>query len=182
MYSFGEQRIVHADLEDMEAARRGEEVLPRRLEDLGHALYQRQESGAALTVSVASFAGDIDLTVRMRTAAQLRPPANTWEVAWLVWHSDEDFSNGNYLLLKETGLEVGRTNDRGWEEQTFFYTDEPPDPGKPPIYVIGQTYLVRVWVVGTRIQVWVDDDPVPKAGQATTSRWTRTCRRTSWAP
>ena len=62
---------------------------------------------AALAVSKQSFSGDFDVTAQVATVAQLRSPANNWEVAWLLW----DYSNDDafyYAILKPAGWEVGK--------------------------------------------------------------------------
>lgn len=65
------------------------------------------DTHAALAISKQSFSGTFDVRAQVTTIAQLRNPANNWEVAWLLW----DYSNGNafyYMILKPQGWEVGK--------------------------------------------------------------------------
>ena len=128
-------------------------------------------TAASLVVSTTEF-GNFDMTVRMRTERRLRVDdpdiERTWEVAWLVWHTDRLFDNGNYFLIDPSGWELGRTNDvvpgDGFEEQTFF------NSGDDIRLVFGRIYDLHVRQIDDCISVWVDGvHPVGFRGEL--DRW-----------
>lgn len=107
------------------------------------------ETHAALVTSHRSF-GDLDLTVRLRTQAQLRDRSpNPWEVGWVLWHYGDDVHFYS-VLLKPTGWELGKEDPAYPGNQRFLAT------GSAPVFPVGPWHTVRVRQVGAAITVWVD--------------------------
>jgi hypothetical protein len=103
----------------------------------------------SLTVSTASF-GDLDLSLKLRTLAQLRTPSpNPWEVAWVLWHYG-DLNHYYYVVLKPNGWELGKRDPAYPGSQRFLAT------GASPTFSTGPWYNVRVRQVGAAISVWAN--------------------------
>ena len=108
------------------------------------------ETHASLVRSTASF-GDLDMTVRLRTVAQLRTGSapNPWEVGWVLWHYTDN-THFYYFLPKPTGWELGKEDPSYPGNQRFLaYVPTPTFPAGP-------WYTVRVRQVGSSVTVWVD--------------------------
>jgi len=107
------------------------------------------ETHAALVTSVAAF-GDLDLTARVRTVAQLRTPTpNPWEVAWLLWNYTDN-THFYYVLLRPTGWELGKEDPAYPGAQRFLAT------GSTPSFPIGPWHTIRVRQVANSITIWVN--------------------------
>jgi hypothetical protein len=107
------------------------------------------ETHATLVTSTPSF-GDLDWTVRMRTAAQLRlPTPNPWEVAWALWDYTDDM-HFYYVALKPNGWELGKEDPAYPGAQRYLRT------GSSPTYAVGSWHALRVRQVGNVITVWAD--------------------------
>ena len=103
---------------------------------------------SALVVSGGSYR-DLDVTIRLRTTAQLRQPEpNPWEVGWLLWHYT-DHAHFYYVALKSVGWEVGKEDPAYPGSQRFLATG--PQPFHP-----GQWYDVRVRQAVDTVTVWAD--------------------------
>ena len=83
--------------------------------------------------------GDFDVTVRMKTIAQLRTGStpNVWERL-------------HYLILKATGIEVGKADPHYGGSQRFLPYYEGTNSR------VGSWNTVRVRMVGATMQIWVD--------------------------
>ena len=107
------------------------------------------ETHAALVVSTASFT-DVDFTVQMKTAAQLRTPTpNAWETGWAIWNFTDE-THFYYVALKPNGLEIGKEDPAYPGAQRFLVTLSSPTFG------VGQWYTIRVKHVGNSFTVWVN--------------------------
>jgi hypothetical protein len=103
---------------------------------------------SALVVSTGSYR-DLDVTIRLRTSAQLRQPApNPWEVAWLLWHYT-DHAHFYYVALKSIGCEVGKEDPAYPGGQRFLATGPRP-------FHSGQWYDVRIRQAAATVTVWAD--------------------------
>lgn len=109
------------------------------------------ETFSSLVRSVRSF-GDIDMTLRFQTLAQLRlPQPNPWEVAWVIWrYADND--HFYYFIVKPNGWELGK-EDPAYPGKQRFLASSSGDHRFP----IGVWYRLRVRHVGDEIMVWIDD-------------------------
>lgn len=96
--------------------------------------------------------GDFDVTLRMKTVAQIRTGSapNAWERAWFVWRF-VDNSNFYYLTLKTNGIEVGKRDPVYGGGQRFL----PYYQGTN--WPVGTWNKVRVRMIGDTFQIWVDD-------------------------
>jgi len=108
------------------------------------------ETHAALVRTTVTY-GDMDATVTMQTAAQLRrgSPPNTWEVGWVLWHMTDD--NHFYsFVLKENGWELGKEDPAYPGAQRYLATSETVhfDPFVP--------HVVHVVMRGNTMSVDVD--------------------------
>ena len=109
----------------------------------------RGETHAALVTSLVSF-GDADITVRIKTARQLRvPQPNPWEMGWVLWHYTND-AHFYYVILKQNGWELGKEDPAYPGNQRFLVTDAYPK------FRVGTWYTVHIRQVGATITVWVD--------------------------
>jgi len=77
---------------------------------------------ATLLNTTATY-GDMDATVTMTTAAQLRQGSapNTWEVGWVLWHFTDDVHFYSFML-KENGWELGKEDPAYPGAQRFLAT------------------------------------------------------------
>ena len=122
----------------------------RRLWLAPKAAADASQTFSALIRSVQSF-GDLDMTVRVQTYAQLRrPKANPWEVAWVLWHYT-DSDHFYYFSLKPNGWELGKEDPAYRGKQRFLASST----GRA--YPVRRWYRVRVRQLGNEIAVWVDD-------------------------
>jgi hypothetical protein len=100
------------------------------------------DTHAALATSKHSFSGTFDVTAEVTTIAQLRNPANNWEVAWLLW----DYSNANafyYMILKPQGWEVGKE----WCNTTYSPCEQSQEflaTGSSPSVAVGTPETMSV--------------------------------------
>lgn len=115
---------------------------------------QPGETHSALAVTAAQFS-DIDVTLQMRTVAQLRTGSapNPWETAWALW-SYTDNTHFYYLVLKPNGLEIGKEDPAYSGNQRFLVTQGNVQ------YPVGRWYTVRVKQVASTFTVWVDGGQV----------------------
>jgi hypothetical protein len=119
------------------------------------------ETHATLVRTTATY-GDMDATVTMQTAAQLRQGStpNTWEVGWVLWH----FTDGTHFysfVLKENGWELGKEDPAYPGAQRFLATSESVhfDPFVPhTIRVIQRGNTMSVDVDGVRIVTATDTE------------------------
>lgn len=104
---------------------------------------------AALVLSARAM-GNLALTVRVRTTAQLRRPRpNPWEAGWLLWH----YAGGRhfyYLVLKPDGWELGKEDPRYPGGQRYLAT------GGRPRFPAGRWYTITVTQHGAVIEAAVD--------------------------
>jgi hypothetical protein len=106
-------------------------------------------SHSSLTVSTPSF-NDLDLSLQLRTVAQLRSSSpNPWEVAWVLWHYG-DANHYYYVILKPNGWEIGKRDPAYPGYQRFLAT------GATPSFTVGNWYNVRIRQVGGAISVWAN--------------------------
>lgn len=104
---------------------------------------------AALVLSTMRF-NDIDFTVQVKTATQLRTPVpNAWESGWVLWHFTDD-THFYYVALKPNGIEVGKEDPAYPGAQRFLVTLSNPS------FAVGHWYTVRVKHVGTTFSIWID--------------------------
>lgn len=106
------------------------------------------ETHAALVTSVARY-GDLDLSARLGTVAQLRAASpNPWEVPWLLWHYT-DYHHFYYLILKPNGWELGKEDPHYPGAQRYLAT------GSSPTFALGH-HTARVTQRGNIITVFGD--------------------------
>ncbi len=104
---------------------------------------------AALVLSTMRF-NDVDFTVQVKTATQLRTPVpNAWESGWALWHFTDD-THFYYVALKPNGIEVGKEDPAYPGAQRFLVTLSNPS------FAVGRWYTVRVKHVGTTFSIWID--------------------------
>jgi hypothetical protein len=109
----------------------------------------RELTHGGLVTTIQEFDG-IDLTAEMRTVRQLRPNgANTWEVAWLLWHYTDDHHFYS-LVLKPNGWELGKEDPAYPGSQRYLAT------GDSPTFPVGVQHTARVRQVGNSITVWAN--------------------------
>jgi Domain of Unknown Function (DUF1080) len=140
-----------------------------RVLDMRTPVAESSDSTWALLVrSNVESAGDIVLTAKLKTVAQLRIPSpNDWEVAWLYWNYSDYWGTGDdgtgpftgtmrrcyYVILKPTGWELGKLETSifaGHGGQRFLAE------ASHPRFPTGSWYTVRVMQVGATIDVSVD--------------------------
>ncbi len=78
---------------------------------------------------------------------------NPWEVAWLVWHFQDD-EHFYYFIPKPNGWELGKRDPAYPGGQRFLAT------GTDRVFPIGQVYEVTVQQRGTLMTVFVDGQQV----------------------
>jgi Domain of Unknown Function (DUF1080) len=105
------------------------------------------ETHAALATTRNSF-GDMVLRLRMKTVKQLRAEPNPWEVAWAMWHR-EDNDHFYYLILKPKRWELGKADPAYPGGQRFLRTGYRSFP-------VHEWHRIRVRHVGRRVKVWAD--------------------------
>lgn len=111
------------------------------------------ETHAGLVATQRSF-GDVDLSVRVLTVAQLRVPApNPWEVGWVLWGYTDNLHFYS-VVLKPNGWEIGKEDPAYPGAQRFLAT------GSTPTFQPGTWHTVRVRQVGNVITVWADGVPL----------------------
>jgi hypothetical protein len=85
------------------------------------------ESSSALTLSESKFR-NFHLALDVRTKDQLRQnsPPNHWEVAWVIWHWNDN-THFNYFVVKTNGAETGKY-DGGVNpvDQKILYSNDQP--------------------------------------------------------
>jgi hypothetical protein len=108
------------------------------------------ETHSTLVTSKQAY-GDFDVTVRMKTVAQLRTGStpNAWERAWFLWRY-VDNTDFYYLTLKATGIEIGKADPRYGGDQRFLPYYEGTNWG------VGSWNTLRVRMIGATMQIWVD--------------------------
>jgi len=111
---------------------------------------QPGETHAALAVTSQQF-GDVDVTLQMRTVAQLRTgsTANPWEVAWALWNYTDN-THFYYVVLKPGGFEIGKEDPAYPGAQRFLVTSGAMQ------FPIGRWYTVHVKQVANTFTVSVD--------------------------
>lgn len=104
---------------------------------------------------VAATRAQDDLTVRLRTIAQLRhgTPPNPWEVGWVLW-GYQDPHHFYYLALKPNGWEVGKADPAYTGEQRYLATDN------SPTYSVGDWYKISLHHTANRTELWVNGTPL----------------------
>ena len=109
------------------------------------------ETHAALARTTETF-GDLDMSMRMKTAKQLRrgSRANPWEVAWAIWHY-KDNTHFYYLILKPNGWELGKADPAYGGAQRFLATGSKRFP-------IKKWHEIRVQQTGRTMKVWANGD------------------------
>ncbi|AHH99352.1 hypothetical protein GCM10010174_19910 [Kutzneria viridogrisea] len=106
------------------------------------------DTHAALIVSTADYT-TVDITVRVRTTAQLRSgQPNPWEVGWVLWHY-ADPTHFYYVTLKPNGWEVGKEDPAYPGNQRFLATGARG-------FTVGEWHEVHVKQSGTTITVSAD--------------------------
>jgi 3-keto-disaccharide hydrolase len=110
------------------------------------------ETYSSLVHSTRNF-DDIDFSVRLRTAKQLRPVPNPWEVAWVLWHYTDN-AHFYSFIVKPDGWELAKEDEAYPGKQRFLsYSYARSFP-------IGRTYEIRIRNVGDAITVWVDGQQI----------------------
>jgi len=106
------------------------------------------ETHAPLVAAKSTNWQDYTLTMKMRTAQQLRTGSapNPWEVGWILFRY-QDTQHFYYLIYKPNGVELGKFVNG---QQTFLAT-----PGSPKM-TIGSWDNYKVVVKGTNIQVYIN--------------------------
>lgn len=113
----------------------------------------RSDTHAALVASRQSY-GDLVVTARLRTLAQLRPhQPNPWEVGWLLWHVT-DRKHFYAIALKPTGWELSKQVPGSRGGQEFLAT------GSTPTFALGRWHTVSVIQAGPLIVVSADGQPL----------------------
>ncbi len=111
------------------------------------------ETHAALTTSALGYE-DFEATFTdVVTIEQLRErdAPNAWERAWLLWRF-VDRRHFYYLILKDTGWELGKVDPAYRGGQRFLATaDEPRFP-------VGLPNNVRIRQLGNAMTIFVDDE------------------------
>lgn len=126
------------------------------------------ETHASLVLSNKTLSEPFELSLRMKTVAQLRTPTpNAWEVAWVIWHY-RDEGHFYYFTPKPNGWELGKVDnskvdpagpDCVWPAymnckypgaQRYLAT------GSSPTFPVGSWYRARVQV-GPTTKVYIDD-------------------------
>jgi hypothetical protein len=107
------------------------------------------ETYSSLVRTTRSF-GDVDFTVNVQTAAQLRSPVpHPWEVAWVLWRYTDNHHFYSFIV-KPNGWELAKQDAAYPGFQRFLaYSYASSFP-------IGRTYRVRVRQAADTITVWVD--------------------------
>ena len=117
-------------------------MLPRSASD-------PQVTHGGLVTTVREF-DDIDVTIQMRTVRQLRSGgANSWEVAWLLWHYTDDHHFYS-IVLKPNGWELGKEDPAYPGSQRYLAT------GDTPVFPIGMQHTVQVRQVENSMAVWAN--------------------------
>lgn len=106
------------------------------LEEQPMAASSPADTHAVLVRGLDTF-GDLDVRASMMTVAQLRSPANAWEMAWFVWNY-KDNDHFYYVILKPNGWELGKRDPAYAGGQRFLAT------GGSPTYPPGAWHVVRV--------------------------------------
>lgn len=98
-----------------------------------------------------SFGSPLTLSADLATAEQLRRggPPNSWEVAWLVWHYEDD-AHFYYFIPKPDGWELGKRDPAYPGGQRYLAT------GDRPAFPVGTWTTVRVYQTGNKIRVYAD--------------------------
>jgi len=118
------------------------------------------QSQSALVRTTRSF-GDLDVTLRVKTVAQLRSRApDPTEVAQVLWHLDAEEDRCLYLLLGPAGWEIGR---KGLVSDTQVVLMSGTDP-----FPVGRWSHPRIRQVGTKVTVWLDEGAEPRTVEDTT--------------
>jgi len=91
------------------------------------------------------------ITARVQTVQQLRRNGepNAWEVAWLVWHYQDD-EHFYYFIPKPNGWELGKRDPSYPGGQRFLAT------GTEQKFPVGRTYNVQITHRGNAVSVVVD--------------------------
>ncbi len=97
----------------------------------------------------------LTLTARFETLHHTRAndAPNPWEVAWLVWHLQDD-EHFYYFIPKPNGWELGKRDPAYPGGQRFLAT------GNERLFPIGQIYDVTVQQRGTLMTVFVDGEQI----------------------
>ena len=112
------------------------------------------DTHAPLTLGPAQ-ASFFTATARFETLWQTRLDGapNPWEVAWMVWHYQDD-EHFYYFIPKPNGWELGKRDPAYPGGQRFLAT------GTDRVYPIGRRYAVTVQQRGTLMTVHVDGEQV----------------------
>jgi hypothetical protein len=115
----------------------------------------------ATLVNTTATYGDMDATVTMTTAQQLRQGSapNTWEVGWVLWHFTDDVHFYSFML-KENGWELGKEDPAYPGAQRFLATGSQHfDPFVPhTVRIIQRGNTMSVDVDGVRIATATDNE------------------------
>jgi Domain of Unknown Function (DUF1080) len=109
------------------------------------------ETHAALTLTTQVYE-DVEMHLKVKTDQQLRQNStpNPWEVAWIMWHYQDDWHH-YYFIFKPNGIELGKKqNDNQAEEQIFLYTAD------EPIMKINEWNTWYLKMSGNHIEIWLE--------------------------
>jgi 3-keto-disaccharide hydrolase len=110
------------------------------------------ETFSSLLHSTRAFR-DVDFTVRLRTARQLRAAPNPWEVAWVLWRYTDN-AHFYSFIVKPDGWELAKEDAAYPGKQRFLaYSYARSFP-------TGRTYVIRIRHVRDDVTVWVDGQPI----------------------
>jgi 3-keto-disaccharide hydrolase len=105
------------------------------------------ETYSSLVHSARAFS-DVDFTVRLRTARQLRAAPNPWEVAWVLWRYTDN-AHFYSFIVKPDGWELAKEDAAYPGKQRFLaYSYARSFPA-------GRTYEIRIRHVREEITIWV---------------------------
>jgi hypothetical protein len=92
---------------------------------------------------------DVDFAVTVQTTAQLRRPANPWEVGWVLWRYTDN-SHFYSFIVKPNGWELAKQDGAYNGSQRFL------EVSYGHSYPVGRPYRIRVRHIGASVIVWVD--------------------------
>lgn len=94
--------------------------------------------------------GDVDFSLTLRTAAQLRPSApNPWEVGWVLWRYTDN-AHFYSFIVKPNGWELAKQDAAYDGSQRFLAYSY------ARAYPAGRPYRIRIRHVRHTVTVWVD--------------------------
>jgi hypothetical protein len=110
------------------------------------------ETYSSLVHSTPTF-DDVDFTVRLRTATQLRAAPNPWEVAWVLWRYTDN-AHFYSFIVKPDGWELAKEDAAYPGNQRFLaYSYARSFP-------TGRTYEIHIRHVRNDVTVWVDGQQI----------------------